>query len=803
MKSIIIVPVDDNVLFPGFIYPIHIKDKTLIRYIEEMNNRSLKIGFFTKLPKQPKKGIEIFEVGVLGEIIRFQKLNDNSLEIFVKGLKRIKIQSILEKSPLLKAMITYPRTRIPDKIAVQGLYRALKDLFISIFPQEDNYNEEILKIVQLEKNPEKGAFIIVANIDADIHSRQRILEENNLEKRIKKVIDLLNIEKKILNIEEEIQQIVDTEIDKTQKEILLREQLRAIKKQLGEDEEDFWEKEINNLRKAVKNANMSKEAEEVALKEIDRLYDMAPGTPEYTVSRTYIDWLISLPWNVETEDNLDIKSAEKVLNQDHYNLNDVKERILEFLSVRKLQPDTRGPILCFVGPPGVGKTSLGKSIARALGRRFVRFSVGGIRDEAEIRGHRRTYVGALPGRIIQLIKEAGSRNPVLMLDEIDKMGNDGFHGDPSAALLEALDPEQNSQFMDHYLDVKFDLSKVMFILTANVSYEIPEPLLDRLEVIEIPGYITDDKIKIAQKYLIPRQIKSNGLPKHAIKFTPKALERIITEYTDEAGLRELERKISTVCRKVARKIAEGEDEYHATINIDNVPEFLGPPKEYNLKALKKDTVGIVHGLAWTHSGGDLLLVEALIMPGGKNLILTGQLGEVMQESAQAALSFVRSHTLELHIPENFYNHVDIHIHLPEGAVPKDGPSAGVTLTTAMVSCLTGIPVKHEIAMTGEISLRGRVLPVGAIKEKVVAAQRAGIKYVILPASNISDLEEVPDHIKAKIKFVPVNHIKEVLEFALVKSPFNKNNHPEKTLLKEIIATNEEPSNEENVQEMNE
>lgn len=794
-SEVVVIPVDDTVLYPGFIYPLQIKDALLKEYLLGQGKQSVHLGFFTKLPRQPKKGVEIFEVGVLGEVIKQQLLPDGTLEIYARGLKRIKIVEILQKSPLIQARVTTLRSRIPDKAVVEGLYRALKDLFATVYPEEDNYNEDTLKFILQEKSPDRGTFLIMANIETDLATRQRILEESNIEKRIKKIIDLLNIEKKILNIESEIQEIVDSEIDKTQKEILLREQLRAIKKQLGEDEEDFWEKEIRKLKKEIEAAEMPEEVQEIALKEADRLLDMAPGSPEYTVSRTYIDWLVSLPWNKETEDTIDLKKAMQVLNEDHYNLKDVKERIVEFLAVRKLQPDLKGPILCFVGPPGVGKTSLGKSIARALGRKFARFSVGGIRDEAEIRGHRRTYVGALPGRIIQLIKEAGSRNPVLMLDEIDKMSNDSIHGNPSAALLEALDPEQNSAFMDHYLDVKFDLSKVMFILTANVTYDIPEPLLDRLEVIEIPGYILEDKIHIARKYIIPRQLKNHGLTSSYLRFSTSAIVDIIQNYTDEAGLRELERKISTICRKVARKVVEEENPEPVRIVPDNLQLFLGPPREYNLKSLRRPTVGIAHGLAWTQAGGELLLVEAIIMTGGKQLILTGQLGEVMQESAQAALSYIRAYAFELYLPENFYQYIDIHIHLPEGAVPKDGPSAGITLTTAMVSALTGIPVRHDVAMTGEISLRGRVLPVGAIREKIVAAYRQGIKHVILPAPNMVELDEIPEKIKQKIQFKPVNTIREVLEFALTASPYKKKNHPPSSLLKTIIEKAESSTND--------
>ncbi|HFE62962.1 MAG TPA: endopeptidase La, partial [Caldithrix sp.] len=557
----------------------------------------------------------------------------------------------------------------------------------------------------------------------------------------------------------------NNEVDRNQREFILREQLKAIKEELGEDEEeDEWEAEVENIRKQIKKAKMPREIEKVALKELERLAEMPPVAAEYTISRTYIDWLVSLPWGKETKDNMDISYAIRILDEDHYDLKDVKDRILEFLAVHKLKKQTKGPILCFAGPPGVGKTSLGKSIARAMGRKFVRYSVGGIHDEAEIRGHRRTYIGALPGRIIQMIKEAGTRNPVFMLDEIDKLGTD-FRGDPASALLEALDPQQNDNFVDHYLDVKFDLSRVMFITTCNVLYNIPPALLDRMEVIEIPGYISEEKVQIARKYLVPRQIEENGLKKSYLKFRIDAIERIILDYTHEAGVRNLEREIANICRKVARRFAEG-DRTPVTISAEDVPKYLGPPKNFPELAGIKDEIGIATGLAWTPVGGEILFIESTAMKGGKHLTLTGQLGEVMRESAQAALSYIRTHAEKYNIDPDFFKNNDIHIHVPSGAVAKDGPSAGVTIATSLLSLLTRQPVRHDVAMTGEITLRGRILPVGGIKEKVLAAKRSGISAVVLPKRNEKDLIEVPENIRKKMKFVFVEKLSEAFAFAL-------------------------------------
>ncbi len=772
------------------VYPLTIKNEHFISLIKKTKKENLNIGFFTKHPRQPKKGIEIFETGVLGKILEIVKFDNETTEIIVKGLRRLKIDKIIDNEPYLKTQCQSIRQTNKSTVKTEALYRTVRDIYEDLYPVELK-DEVLIESIEKETDAVKGTDMIIASIDTNIFNKQRILEEKNVEKRLELAVEILDMEKKITHIEEEKHSIVDTEIDQTQKESLLREQLRVIKKELGEDEEDIWESEIKKLEKEIKNAKMPDYAEEVALKEADRLLDMSPMSPEYTVSKTYIDWLLDLPWQKKTKDTLNLKKAQKVLDKDHYNLKEAKERIIEFLAVRKLKKNSKGPIICFVGPPGVGKTSLGKSIARALNRKFARFSIGGIRDEAEIRGHRRTYVGSMPGRIIQLLKEAGTVNPVIMFDEIDKMGQDIMHGDPASALLEALDPEQNNSFTDHYLDIKFDLSQIMFILTANTTYQIPDALLDRLEVIELPGYITDEKVKIARKYLIPRQLIENGLNKNDLQIPNNTIMYIIENYTDESGLRELERKIATIFRKTARKVAEKQTDVKKTILPKDLTDYLGVPKEFSLTAGKNDEVGVVNGLAWTQSGGEMLIVETMIMPGSKQLTLTGQLGEVMQESAQAALTYIRSYAHKLGIPASFYNDIDIHVHLPEGAVPKDGPSAGVTLGTALVSALTDIPVRHDIAMTGEISLRGKVLPVGAIKEKTIAAHRAKMKTIILPKANEPELVEVPDNVKKDLKFIFAETLEDVLKIALKSDPFVKQNHKNKTKLEQIIEQNSE------------
>jgi len=616
------------------------------------------------------------------------------------------------------------------------------------------------------EEPGALADLIASILNIPLEDKQTLLETLDVKARLEKANLFLTKELSVLELSSKIQSQVREGIDKSQREYFLREQLKAIQKELGEKDERTVE--IEELRQRLTQAKLPPEAMKEGERELDRLAKMPPAAAEYTVSRTYLEWLIDLPWAVSTADNLDISQAQKVLDEDHYDLEKVKKRILEYLAVRKLKADMKGPILCFVGPPGTGKTSVGKSIARALGRKFIRMSLGGVRDEAEIRGHRRTYVGALPGRVIQGIRKAGSNNPVFMLDEIDKLGMD-FRGDPSAALLEVLDPEQNYAFSDHYIDVAFDLSKVMFITTANILDPIPPALRDRMEVLDLPGYTEEEKLKIAKEFLVPKQLEAHGLTDTHIKFEDGAIRRLTLEYTREAGVRNLEREIANICRAVAKRVAEGQEGL-AIIRAEDVPAYLGPVKFFSEVAERTSEPGVATGLAWTPTGGDILFVEATRMKGRKTFSLTGQLGEVMKESAQAALSYVRARAKALKIPEDFFDHSDIHIHVPAGAIPKDGPSAGVTMFTALTSLLTGRPVRSDVALTGEITLRGLVLPVGGIKEKVLAANRAGITTVILPKRNEKDLEEVPEEVKKRMKFHFVQRMDEVIDLALQKKP---------------------------------
>jgi len=606
------------------------------------------------------------------------------------------------------------------------------------------------------------ADLIASNLNINVAQKQEILEIFDVNERLRKALSHINREVEVLELSRRIQSQAATEMGKTQKEYILREQLKAIQKELGEADERTAE--LDEFKKKIREAKMPALALDAAQKELDRLSKMHPAAAEYTVSRTYLDWLTSLPWSKSSQDILDIRKAKKVLDEDHYDLEKVKERILEYLAVRKLKTDMKGPILCFVGPPGVGKTSLGISIARAMGRKFNRISLGGMHDEAEIRGHRRTYIGALPGRIIQGIRRAGSNNPVFMLDEVDKIGKD-FRGDPASALLEVLDPEQNHTFSDHYLDVPFDLSKVMFITTANILDPIPRVLRDRMEVIELPGYTDLEKLQIAKKYLIPRELENHGLSPKNLSFTDESIKKIISDYTREAGLRNLNREIATICRKVAKMVVSGEKK-KLEITPQNLNQYLGPIKYFLEVAERSSQVGVVPGLAWTETGGDLMFVEATKMKGKKSLTLTGYLGEVMKESVQAALSYVRSSAKDLGIPPDFFEKYDLHVHVPAGAIPKDGPSAGITMATAIASLLTEKPVKSKLAMTGELTLRGQILPIGGLKEKALAAYRAGIETVILPKENEKDMVEIPDEIKRKIKFVFAHTMDEVLKLAL-------------------------------------
>jgi ATP-dependent Lon protease len=716
--------------------------------------------------QDPQPPDDLYQIGTLVNIMRMMRSPDGHIHLLLRGIARVRIEEWTQTDPYLKARYSIVDETVEQTIEVQALVNSVLDLFRRVIQLSPHLPvpDEAINLVASLTSPAQIADVVVTALNLTPQDRQRFLEMTDPIQRLRELVPLLSREIQVLELTQKIQEQARQELDKAQREFILRQQLREIQKELGETPEA----EIEELRQKIEEAGMPEEVKEVALRELDRLSKMHPAAAEYTVSRTYIDWLISLPWNKVTEDNLDIAHAKKVLDEDHYDLDDVKERLLEFLAVRKLKQDTKGPILCFVGPPGVGKTSLGQSIARALGRKFVRISLGGVRDEAEIRGHRRTYVGALPGRIIQGLRQAGTKNPVFMLDEVDKLGFD-FRGDPAAALLEVLDPEQNHTFVDHYLDVPFDLSQVLFICTANITDTIPPALLDRMEVIRLPGYSHEEKLQIAKRYLVPRNLKEHGLTQDHIEFTDEALSVIIKQYTREAGVRNLSREIANICRKVARRVAEGNTE-KVVVTPENVAEFLGPPKFLEEIAERRPQAGVATGLAWTPFGGSVLFVETTKMPGKGSLIITGHLGEIMKESAQAALSYVRSRSEQLGIPEDFFSKHDIHIHVPAGAIPKDGPSAGITMATALASLATGRPVRHNVAMTGEITLTGRVLPVGGIKEKVLAAKEAGITEIILPAQNEKDLVEIPEHIRNALRFHFVENMDEVLELALQPAP---------------------------------
>ncbi|NOY59624.1 MAG: endopeptidase La, partial [Calditrichaeota bacterium] len=759
-----ILPLRDTVVFPNIVTPLVVAREKSVKLIHDAISGSRLIGLVAQKAaeqEEPTKD-DIHKFGTAAIILRMLKFPDGSLRVLVQGISRIKISSVVGESPYMTAKVRTIKEEYTKSTELEALKRNIAIQFQKVVGQVPQLPDELQVVVVNTEHPGKLADLVASNLSISVEEKQNLLELVDIKKRLKKLTVLVNREVEVLDMGTKIQDKVQTELGKNQREYFLREQLRAIQKELGIGDDRSME--IEELRQKIKDAQMSEEAEKEANRELDRLAKMQPGAAEYTVSRTYLDWMIALPWSKSTEDNLDIEQAQKVLDKDHYDLQKVKERIIEYLAVRKLKNDTKGPILCFVGPPGVGKTSLGRSIARSMGRKFVRISLGGVHDEAEIRGHRRTYIGALPGRIIQGIKNAGSNNPLFMLDEVDKIGMD-FRGDPSSALLEVLDPEQNFSFSDHYLDVSFDLSKVMFITTANVLDTVPYALRDRMEVLELPGYIEEEKLQIAFKYLVPRQISENGLSRKYINFTRTGMRKIIHDYTREAGVRNLERQIATLCRKVAKDVAAGCEE-KKIIAPEVVTELLGPIKFYSEVAERTSEPGVATGLAWTPTGGDILFIEATQMAGNKSLMLTGQLGDVMKESAQAALSYIRSHAKDLGISPSFFNKKDLHIHVPAGAIPKDGPSAGVTIATALVSLIKGRPVRNDLAMTGEVTLRGKVLPVGGIKEKVLAARRAGIKKIILPTKNQGDLEEIPENAKKNMHFFPVDTLNQVLEIAI-------------------------------------
>jgi len=761
-----LLPVRDIVVFPYMVLPLFVGREMSIKAIEAAlaGNRMLFLATQKALDVENPSPEDIHTVGTVGIIMRMLKLPDERIKILVQGLTRAKVVEYIQTEPYYSVRIaTIPDAKAPvSSLEAEALMRTVKEQLERIIGLGKALMPDVMVVIENLDDPGRMADMIVSNLGLKVDVTQSVLEIEHPLARLKRVSEILAKEIDVLSMQQKIQQEAKGEMDKTQREYFLREQLKAIQKELGELDERA--EEVAEFRKRIKDAKMPEKVLKECEKQLKRLEKMHPDTAESATVRTYLEWMVDLPWSKRSKDNLDIKAAAKVLDEDHYDLEKVKERILEYLAVRKLKEKMKGPILCFVGPPGVGKTSLGKSIARALGREFVRISLGGVRDEAEIRGHRRTYVGALPGRIIQGIKQAGTANPVFMLDEIDKVGAD-FRGDPSAALLEVLDPEQNHAFSDHYLGVPFDLSEVMFITTANLKDPILSALRDRMEMIEIPGYTEEEKLGIAQQHLIPRQLKEHGLTEAHVRLTEPALRLIISQYTREAGVRNLEREIANVLRKVAKQVAEGRTQCQ-TITPANLHKFLGVPKFIPDAEQEHDEVGVATGLAWTETGGDVLHIEATVVKGKGQLILTGHLGDVMKESAQAALSYVRSRDKKLGVsPDTFAKH-DIHIHVPAGAIPKDGPSAGITMATALASILSNRPVRHDVAMTGEITLRGRVLPIGGLKEKILAAKRAKLTTVILPKRNQKDLEEIPKHLLKGLRLTFVETMDDVLTVSL-------------------------------------
>ena len=762
-----LLPLRDMVVFPFMVVPLVVGRDRSIAAVEEALSKDKTILLCAQRSVKVEEPAldDIYQMGTVGQIMQSVKLPDGSYKILAEGIYRAKIKKLLPTKEYLHAEVEYPSAAVEKTMEVEAMMRSLVNQFEEYVKLNQRVPTEAYATLVNIADPDQMADTAASYLNLRVAERQAILEIVSPVERVKRLTEVLNSEIGILQIEKKISSNVRKQIEKAQREYFLQEQLKAIEKELGQ--KDDYKNELDDLKEKVKQAKMTKEAQEIALREIEKLSRMYPTSPEATVSRNYIDWLVALPWSVRTEDNLDIKNAEKILAEDHYGLEKPKERILEYLAVRKLVKSMKGQILCFVGPPGVGKTSLAKSIARALGRNFVRVSLGGVRDEAEIRGHRRTYIGSLPGRVIQSIRKAKSKNPVFLLDEVDKMSLD-FRGDPAAALLEVLDPEQNSTFSDHYLEVEFDLSDVMFITTANFQDNIPIPLQDRMEIIKLPGYTEYEKVKIAQGFLLPKQIKANGLKEEDIKFTHEALMKIIGRYTREAGVRNLEREIARVCRKIAKEVVQKDRDLKVRVTAVRAKRYLGPEQFDEPKKEEKNEVGVATGLAWTEAGGDIISIESTLMKGKGKLTLTGKLGEVMKESAEAALSYIRSRARELGIDDDFYRKFDIHIHIPEGAIPKDGPSAGITMATALVSALTKLPVKKDVAMTGEITLRGKVLPIGGLKSKMLAAHMVGMKTVIIPKENEKDLVEIPKNILKDLKVIPVEHMDRVLEIALEK-----------------------------------
>ena len=762
-KKLPMMPIRDVVIFPFMMTPFVVGRESSVRALEEALAADKKIFLATQHDAsidEPKAN-EIYQVGTIVNIVQSLKLPDGNIKVLIEGVERGKILQVVDTDGYMQATVRVARYATEGNQALEAGMQRVTTLFEQYVKlcQALNY-ETMISAVRME-DPAKLTDVISANLQLSIEEKQELLEIFDPAERLTRIADVLDIEIEKLNVDRTIQSRVKRQMEKAQKEYYLNEKIKAIQKELGRGEKS----EFDELKKKIESAGMPKEVKDKALQELKKLEAMPPMSAESTVSRNYLDWLLAVPWKKRSKEIRNIARAEKVLNEDHYGLEKIKERILEFLAVRQLVKNPKGSILCFVGPPGVGKTSLGMSIAKATGRKFVRMSLGGVRDEAEIRGHRRTYIGALPGQIIQMMKKAGTVNPIFVLDEVDKMSTD-FRGDPSAALMEVLDPELNHAFTDHYLDVEYDLSKVMFVCTANVMHTIPQPLQDRMEILRIPGYTEVEKTQIAKRFLVRKALEAAGLTEANLTFSDAAVTHIIRHFTHEAGVRSLEREISNICRKVARRVVKDGKQFSIAVMPENVGEFLGVIKYREIWAEKKNEIGLTTGLAWTEVGGSVLSTEATIMQGKGRLTLTGKLGDVMQESAQAAMSYVRSRTATFGLPRDFYRHIDIHMHVPEGAIPKDGPSAGITIATSIVSALTRTPVRCDVAMTGEITLRGKVLPIGGMKEKLLAAHRVGIRTVILPKDNEKDLAEIPAEIQADLTLRFVENMDQVLQFAL-------------------------------------
>lgn len=764
-KVLPLLPLRDIIVFPNMVVPLFVgRSKSIAALQEAMENgRELFLVAQKRAKTNDPVPDDLFEVGTVSSVIQMLKLPDDTVKVLVEGKRRARIGEFLPNDRFFQVRCDLLEEEAGSSVELEALVRSVQAVFESYVKLNKRIPPEILTSVASIEDPSRLADTIAAHLTLKLNDRQALLELTNATWRLERLYELMQGEIEILQVEKKIRTRVKKQMEKTQKEYYLNEQMQAIQKELGERDE--FKSEIQELEEQIKNKPLPKEAQAKVKKELKKLKMMSPMSAEATVVRNYIDWILSLPWDETTQDKLDIVEAEKILDEDHYGLRKVKERILEYLAVQSLVERVKGPILCFVGPPGVGKTSLGRSIARATGRRFVRLSLGGVRDEAEIRGHRRTYIGAMPGKVIQAFKKAGTANPVFLLDEVDKMSTD-FRGDPAAALLEVLDPEQNNTFCDHYLDLDYDLSKAMFICTANTLHGIPGPLQDRLEIIRLAGYTEPEKRSIARRYLIPKKLEENGLTDVDFTLTQGALTSIIGNYTRESGVRSLEREISKICRKIARAVLkEGKDKRYV-VGRKGLSKYLGVRRFKHGQIEKEDQIGLVTGLAWTEMGGELLVTEATLMPGKGKLIITGKLGEVMQESAQAAMSYVRSRADRFGIDSKAFENLDLHIHVPEGAIPKDGPSAGITMATTMISAYTRVPVLKDVAMTGEITLRGRVLPIGGLKEKVMAAHRGGIKTVLIPKENKKDIREIPKRVREALRIVPVEHMDEVLIEAL-------------------------------------